>query len=437
MIRTLWDKILALFNKKKNVADEDLEDNERYVIDYEDNTNINFTAIFANKLANYTMSDSNIDIVGDSSRAKLFKKVVKKLKRKMKKKVIARMLGTGGVLVVPRVANRKLYFDVISQNRLSINKKIGDDITDCTILAEHIVKDLKHYYRWADYTLENGNLYIRYRSTMENSPISIKSVQEWSNIEDISITNVDRMPFMYLKSPVDNRKETDDYGVPITYGCDKQISKIMKTLDQIDREFDLKQVIILMDSTMFKGDTTLSNNGLYKKVNSGDDTFHQIFDPAFRDTPLFNKLMNECALLEKEIGTSKGILTEIDTHNATATEIKKMLKDTFDIVDDIRSSIEDGLEDFVYACDVLINYFGLAPQGEYEITEDWSYDLLEDPAQTFNQLIQGHSKSVIKDEELRQFLKPNETLEESKKIVEEIKKKRPSVKDLLGTNEGE
>lgn len=435
MIRTIWDKILALFNKKKNAADEDLEENGRYVVDYEDNSNINFTAIFANKLANYTMSDSNIDVVGKSPRAKLLKSTVKKLKRKMKKKVIARTLGTGGVLVVPCVANRKLYFDIISQNRLSINKKIGDEIVDCTILAEHIVKDGKHYYRWADYTLKNGNLYIRYRATMENTPISIKSIQEWSNIEDIGITNVDRMPFMYLKSPVDNRKETSDYGVPITYGCDKQISKIMKTLSQIDREFDLKQVIILVDSMMFKGDTTLSDNGLYKRVNSGEDTFYQVFDPAFRDTPLFNKLMNECAMLEKEIGTSEGILTKIDTHNATATEIKKMLKDTFDIVDDIRSSIEDGLEDFVYACDVLINYFGLAPQGEYEITEDWSYDLLEDPTQTFNQLMQGHSKGVIKDEELRQFLKPNETLEESKKIVEEIKKKRPSVKDLVGTED--
>lgn len=432
MIRTMWDKILALFNKKKNVTDEEQEENERYVFDYENIENINFTSIFANKLANYTMSDSNIDVIGDSLRAKLLRKTVKKLRRKMKKKVIARALGVGGVLVVPYVTNKKIYFNIISQSRLSINKKIGDDIIDCTILAEHIVKDRKNYYRWADYTLENGNLYIRYRATMENSPVSIKSISEWADINDISITNVEKMPFMYLKSPIDNRKENGDYGVPITYGCNKQISKIMKTLGQIDREYDLKQVIILADSTMFKGDTTLSSNGLYKKVNSGEDTFFQIFDPAFRDTPLFNKLMNECAMLEKEIGTSRGILTDIDTHNATATEIKKMLKDTFDIVDDIRNNIEDGLEDFAYACNVLINYFDLAPQGEYEITEDWAYDLLEDPAQTFNQLIQGHSKGVIKDEELRQFLKPNETLEKSKQIVKEIKKERPNIKDLIG-----
>ena len=165
-------------------------------------------------------------------------KVLKKLKKKLKK-VVSRGLGTGGILVVPYVARDKLYFNIITQSRLIINKKNGDDIVDCTILAEHIVRDQRNYYRWADYTLENGNLYIKYRATMENSPISMETISEWGNIQDIAITNIERMPFMFIKSPIDNRRENDDYGVPITYGCDKQISKIKKTLQQIDREYEL------------------------------------------------------------------------------------------------------------------------------------------------------------------------------------------------------
>ena len=431
MLKTIWDKILALFGKEKTTTDKEQEENEYYVFDYEDTKDINFTAIFANKLANYTMSDSNIDIVGDNNRAKLLRKVVKKLKKKMKK-IIARELGIGGVLIIPYVTNNKLFFNIISQSRLSINKKIGDDIVDCTILAEHIIKEQRNYYRWADYMLLNGNLYIKYRATLESSPISMNAILEWESIKDIAITNVDRMPFMYLKSPVDNRKENSDYGVPITYGCKKQISKIMKTLKQIDREYDLKEAFVGADSTMFNGPNGLPTNGLYRKINSGDDSFWEVFDPAFRDTPLFNKLMNECALLEKQIGTSRGILTEPKTENATATEIKKMLKDSFDIVDDIRDEIEDGLEDFVYACNVLINYYNLVPQGSFEIVEDWSYDLLEDPEKTFSQLSQGESKGVIKKAEVRQFLKPNETLEEAQKAIDEIKKENPTTKDLLG-----
>ncbi len=431
MIRTMWNKILALFGKKQADNDKQLEENERFVTNYEDTKDINFTAIFANKLANYVVSDSNIDITGDNNRSEILRKVLNRLRKKLKK-IVSREIGTGGVLAVPYVANSKLYFNIITQNRLVINKKIGEDITDCTILAEHILRDQKNYYRWADYTLKDGNLYIKYRATMESSPISMESVVEWSKIKDIAITNVEKMPFMFLKSPVDNRQENDDYGVPITYGCEKQISKIMHTLKQIDKEYDLKEVFVGADSRMFKGDDALPTNGLYKKVRGGEKDFWEVFDPAFRDTPLFNKLMNECSMLEKQIGTSEGILTKAETQNATATEIRKILKDTFDICDDIRDGLEEGLKDFLYACDVLANYYNLSSQGDYELSTDWSYSLLEDSQQEFNQLLQGESRGVIKRAEIRQYLKPHETLEEAQAVIDEIKKESPSTKDLIG-----
>lgn len=431
MIRTMWDNILKLFNKNKVNNDNTIEENEKYTYEYEDSRNVNFTAIFANKLSNYVVSDSNIDVTGDDKRSELLQKTIKKLKKKLKR-IVSRCLGTGGVVVVPYVCRKRIYFNTITQNRLIINKKIGEDIIDCTILAEHIVRNQKNYYRWADYTLEDNNLYIKYRATLESSPISMQSIQEWANIEDIAITNVEKMPFMFIKSPVDNRKENDDYGVPITYGCDKQISKIYKDLEQIDREYALKEAFVGADSTMFNGPNGLPANGLYKKINSGEDNFWEVFDPAFRDTSLFNKLMNDCSLLEKQVGTSEGILTKAETKNATATEIKKILKDTFDICDDVRDILEDGLKDFLYACDVLANYYNLTPQGEYELSTDWSYSLLEDSQQEFSQLAQGEAKGVIKKAELRQYLKPHETLEEAQAVIDEIKEQNPSTNDLLG-----
>jgi len=431
MFRTMWDKILSLFGKEPIKNDKEQIENERYVTEFEETKNINFTAIFANKLANYTMSDSNIDVKGDNKRAILMQDVVKRLKKKMKK-AISRQLGTGGVLIVPYVTRNKLYFNIIAQNRFVINKKIGEDIIDCTILAEHKVKNQKNYYRWTDYTLENGNLYIRHRATLESSPISLETIEEWSDIEDMGITNVTKMPFMYVKSPIDNRKENDDYGVPITYGCEKQISRIMDTLNQIEREYGLKEVFVGADATMFSGSNALPSNGLYRKINAGDDEFWEVFDPAFRDTPLFNRLMQECALLEKQIGTSRGILTEPLSTYQNSDEARRAVQDTFSLVDDIRTGLEDGLNDFLYACDVLANYYNLCPQGEYELNNDWSYSMIESSQETFNQFSSGVSQGVIKKSELRQFLKPNETLEEAEKAIEEIKLQSPSTKDLLG-----
>ena len=395
MFRLWWDKILSLFGKIKSNDSELIEANEKYTMKYEDKNSINFTAIFSNKLANYVMNDSNIDLTGDDKRTELLKITIKKLKKKLKK-TISRMLGTGGILVVPYVANNKIYFDIVSQSRLSINKKIGDDIVDCTIMSEHIVKNKSHYYRWTDYTLENNTLYIRYKATLDGEFIPIVSIPEWENIQDMVIPNVDRMPFMFLKSPVDNRQENDDYGVPITYGCDKEIRDIKDTLKQILREYDLKEAFVGADRTMFNGKDGLPANGLYRKINAGEDSFWEVFDPAFRDSSYYNKLMNQCSLLEKQIGTSKGILTDPLSTYQNTDETRRGLYDTFSIVNDIRTILSEGLEDFLYACDILANYYNLTPMGKYEIKEDWDYTFIEDSASQWNQLMQGHAKGAIK-----------------------------------------
>lgn len=433
MFMKFWNKILALFGKKQLPDDMLMQTNDKFTYDYENINGINFTAIFANKLANITISDSNIDVVGDNKRAELLQETLKRLKKKLKK-IVARDLGTGGVLVIPYVNRNKIYFNIITQNRFSINKMIGDDIVDCTIMAEYIERNREHYYRWADYTLENNNLYIRYRSTLDGEPIEMTLIPEWENIEDISITNVDKMPFMYIKSPIDNRKEMDKYGAPITYGCDKQIAKIMNDLEQIDREYSLKEAFVGADITMFKGEDALPTNGLYKKINAGEDNFWEVFDPAFRDTSYYNKLMNDFALLEKAVGTDRGILTEPLSTYQNKDEARRANQNTFSIIDDVRDSLEDGLKDFLYACDVLANYYSLSPQGDYELSTDWSYAILEDSTQEFSQLCQGESRGVIRKAELRQYLKPNETIEEAQAVIDEIQKESPSAKDLLGSD---
>lgn len=433
MLQTMWKKILSLFNKENLSDDTENRDNERYTSSYEDNKDINFTAIFSNKLSNYVINETNFDLVGDDKRSKILQDVIKRISKKLKK-VISRSLGTGGCLVVPYVNSGKIYFDVITQDRLLINKRLGEDIIDCTLMAEHIVRNQKNYYRWADYTLENGNLYIRYRATLESTPIELNAIEEWCNIKDIAITNVDKMPFMFLKSPIDNRQDNDTYGVPITYGCDKQIREIKETLNQIIKEYGLKETFVGADSTMFNGEGALPKNGLFKKINAGEDTFFEIFSPEIRDTSLYNKLMNQCAMLEKQIGTSRGILTEPLSSYQNVDETRRALYDTFSIVDDIRTSMAEELDNFIKACEVLCNYYVLSPQGKYKLKIDWGYSFTEDSTTQWNQLLQGESRGVIKKAELRQYIKPEETLEEAQAVIDEIEANEPNLDKLLNND---
>lgn len=434
MFKSIIQYILNnIFKINTQTTKKEIDDNSKYAKLYESIDDINFSAVFSNKLANYTISDSNMNIEGENARVDLLNKVGQSLWKQMKK-VISMAFGYGGMVVVPYVKGGKLYRSLVPQNRFTIDETDGDLITGATILAEKKVISgtisQTTYLRWTNYKIENGNLVITQQYS-DDKGNKIPAPEFWKDIQEIrTITNVDRCPFGYIKSPINNRKANDKYGVPVTFGCDATIMEIKETMKQLIREYELKECFVGADVTMFNGKNALPSNGLFKKIDSTSDDFFEVFDPQFRDYT--TRLQELYKRLEHEIGTSYGILSEVDSQQATATEIKRSMYDTFTICDDMRSNIEKGMEDFFYACNVLANAFNLSPQGEYELSFDWSYSLLEDTATEWSQLTYGLTKGVVKEVEVRQWLFPDETLEESQKAIDEIKEEQPNVDDLLG-----
>ena len=422
-----------IFKIPTQTTQKEVEDNQKYASDYERIDDINFNSIFSNKLANYVINDSNINVTGENARVELLNNTTQSMWKKAKK-IVSMGFGYGGVIIVPYVKGGKIYYSIVPQNRLTIDMVDGDLITGATVLAEkRIIQNPmgtpKVYLRWTNYKVENGNIIITQQFSDEDGG-KIKVPDFWDNIQEKqTITGVDRVLFGYIKSPINNRKSNDKYGVPITYGCESTVTEIKETMKQLYREYKLKEAFVGADVTMFNGNNALPANGLFKKVDTGDDSFFEVFDPAFR--PFTDRLQELFRRLEHEIGTSAGILSEVQTQNATATEIRRSMYDTFTIVDDMRSNVEKAIQDFLYSANVLANAYNLSPQGEYEVDFDWDYSLLEDSQETFNQLTTALSKGIVSEAEVRQWLKPNETLEDSQKAIDEIKLNEPSIEQMI------
>lgn len=435
MFKSIIKYVLTnIFKINTQTTDKELDNNSKYAKAYEDIDNYNFNSIFSNKLANYTISDSNMNIEGENKRVDLLNMVGQSMWKKAKK-IVSMALGYGGVIIVPYVKGGKIYYNLVPQDRLSIDEMDGELITGATVLAEtktiNGATGEKVYKRWTNYKVENNNMVITQQySDGKGNQIPVPDF--WKDIQEVrTITNVDRVLFGYIKSPINNRKANDKYGVPITYGCEATILEIRETMKQLIREYELKETFVGADATMFNGKDALPLNGIFRKVDSTNDDFFEVYDPQFRDYT--TRLQELYKRLEHEIGTSYGILSEVSTPNATATEIKKSMYDTFALCDDIRSNVEKGLEDFFYACNVLANAFNLSPNGDYELSFEWSYSLLEDTATEWSQLTWANTKNIISDVEVRQWLKPDETLEDSEKAIQEIRENQPNIEDILGT----
>lgn len=289
------------------------------------------------------------------------------------------------------------------------------------------------YYRWTNYEISDNQVLTITQQYSDENGKKIPTPEFWKNINEVlSISGVDRVPFGYIKSPQDNRKIDDKYGVPITYGAEHTIAEIRITLKNIAEEFEAKKVKLFVDKTAFGKDGKPSAT-YYEKLDTGADDFWQLFDPAIRDSSYYSRLQEQYARLEIEVGTSEGILTKPSSTYQNVDETRRALFDTSSLIYDARKLIEDGLNDFFIACNILANAYNLSAQGEYGTKFDWSYSYLEDSQNEFNQLNIGLDKGYIRKAEVRNWVKPSETMEESEQAVAEIDSENPDIETLLGT----
>jgi A118 family predicted phage portal protein len=433
----IWNMIIEwvkkLFGVDPLMTGDQSKQNNAYTSSYEDTETVNLTAIFANKLSAFVASESMANVIPlddgpETARVQLLDEVLQRLWIKSRK-FTARLLGVGGIVIIPYVTNGRIYFDVVAQDRISINKMRGDQVIGATVLADLVVHNYRRYYRWIDYQLEGTTHVIRNKATSADGVVPLTFIPEWAGIqEEIRIGNVDRLLFAFIKSPVDNRQTHDLYGVPVTFGCEKIIAEIQETLQQINQEYALKKSFVGVDERLFSKDNRLPVSGLFKFLTGAtDDNLWEIYDPAIRDSSYYNRLENLFVLLEKQVGVSRGILTKPESRGATATEIKAGLYDTYSLVEAVRDSIERGMDDFIYACNVLANAYSLTSASEYDIRIDWSYALIESSSETFAQYLQGEAVGAIETAEIRQYLMTDETLDDARQRVDEILERKRKI----------
>ena len=440
-VSMIRDWVKQIFNADPVISDREQAITNEFSHQYEDAVNINFTAIFAGKLSSLTTTESTVEVVGDTARAELLNSAIQDIWAKAGKWT-SMAFGAGGVLLVPYITSGKLYTDIVPQNRMIINRVNGEELRSVTVIADSTRQRDRKYYRLTDYTLDDGgHLVITQKAVTDGGAVvPLASLSEWANIQDeISIGGVEHLPLAYLKSPVDNRRIDALYGVPITFGCEHIIAEITECLEQVRQEYNLKRPMVGMDSTLFEvknGRRVLPRTGLFMPTAPGGNMngLWEVYDPAIRDSSYYNRLQQLYELLEKQVGTSRGILTAPESRGATATEIKASLYDTYSIIVLMRARIETALRQLLEGMNVYANAWNLSPMGDAELSFDWSYSMIESSQETFNQLISASQAGAVEPAEVRQFIYPSETIDEARERVNEIKEAKKSSDLLIDTS---
>ena len=456
MFNGFFDWVRRLFGRKPQ-AERGAVMAARAEADYRRVDEINFAYIFANKLANIAVSDAVLNVTGQdgSEGGERTQVIADALEHVFEKahKITAQVLGSGGRALVPCVINGAVRFDVVAQERLYVIDMDGDALTAAAVLADSAEVNGKRYFRWACYSLENGDLVVLNRATDEGGKAyPLEQFPAWAEIpEEYSIAGVERLPLAFMRCPVDNRREKDVYGVPVTYGCEGLIAEIREHLKLIAREYRLTRPMLGLSAEMWSRPfgSAVGESGvdrLKKTVQDSDDPFVPIegayddsnppwlvYSPPIRNEAMYDRLDRLFELLEKAVGTSRGILTARESAAATATEIRAANHDTFTLVSSIRTMWERALDDMAYAVDVLAEHFGLTPSGardDYAVGVDWDMSLFESSSESFQQLSELQSRGMISKAELRQWVRGG-TLEEAQAAVDEIADEHDTLSGLF------
>ena len=418
---------------------------ERWDADYKNKLRINFVEIFANRLSTYAMNGSTISCDDETLDELLYSVWCRA------SKWLPLALGVGRVYLVPYILGDQVYTDYIAQSNVIATDFNGEDlvgfvcVSDVKTVGDKRYARMTHHQFDADaktYTVTNKAVLQRAGGFGGDVPLSV--VPEWADLlPEITFTGVEERPFGFVDSPKDNRNADKLQGASICDGCQGTIQEIYDTIQQYMIEFDHKRSVLGVDRTMIDQDTMQRNGGRVAiaqeyiltentgKLGTGGSDLFSVYSPDIRDAAYRDRLLHLFGRLEKQVGTSTGILTPADTSMATATQVKRAMYDTWAMVGRMRTSIEAAMHSLAYGMTVMLSVIGVSIDEDYALTFDWSQDLLKDSAEEFAQISQGHSAKVLSDVEYRRFFYPNESPEEAQAALEEIRKSQPDPYDEL------
>lgn len=403
--------------------------------DFFDVEKISITATLAERISTITLTGSKLNVEGTNQRAALIEKVANQIYQNHLKDACTFALGTGSALIKPNTDGERFGFDIIPESDYAITGSIGNYIYAALIKSSEYTAD-NHTYTLIESQEIKESEGVKY---IEISYMAFKDEKEcpitqtrWSEYQTQTIPNVDHLLFGRIKCPTTNRKNINTpNGVPITFGLGEVVDNSKDSYRQYNQERKDKETMIFADKTLFAKDDQgrvflpKGKDRLFQKIRARnvDNTLIDTYSPEIRETPLDNSIERNFRVLELMAGLGEGLLSKSTITYTNMDEVRAMKQATYSFMGRLRDSIDTCISDVLYAVDMICNYNGITPQGEYNAYIDWSDEYMTSVAERFNQYMQAESAGWIEAAEGRAMLM-NEDIDEAREIVEQIAGKK-------------
>lgn len=323
-------------------------------------------------------------------------------------------LALGGVALKPYIYGDKLLVDMTGAAGFQPTKFdptgrcIGGVFRDkpVKVNGKYYVRLESHNLIDTTYTIKNKAYYSDSTGSV-SAPAPLDVVPEWADIqEEVTIQNMDGPLFAYFKPPIANTADTNSLCGMSIYGDAATVELIKQADEQWERlrwEFKSGERKVLMD-----GNTTTANMFDKRLFEVGaftaDGDFYQFLNPELRNDAVYKGFQDVLRRIEFNVGLSYGDISDPQTIEKTATEIRGGKQRKYVLISSIQTALEHAFDALIYAMDVYATLYGLAADGEYEVTYDWGDSILDDQETKDNEFardLQLLNAGIMNDWEFR------------------------------------
>lgn len=297
-------------------------------------------------------------------------------------------LALGGVALKPYIYGDKMLVDVTGVAGFQPTKFdpsgrcIGGVFKDKPIKVNgtYYVRLESHELNGTTYTIKN-KAYYSDSSGSVGADAQLTTIPEWADIEpEVTIENVEGPLFAYFKPPIANTADSNSMCGMSIYGDAATVELIKQADEQWERlrwEYKSSERKVLMDGTSSTAD--MFNKRLFEVGPfSPNGDFFQHIEPQIRDDAIYRGFQNTLRRVEFNIGLSYGDISDPQTIEKTATEIRSGKQRKYVLISNIQTALEHTFDALIYAMDVYASLYNLAPAGDYEAVYDWGDSILDD-----------------------------------------------------------
>lgn len=362
------------------------------------NKTLNLGASIASEFARLIMIEFKSEITG-SDRAEFLQKQYERLKDVLRIKLEA-ACACGGIVFKPYVKNGVILPDCITQDNFIPINYDSEQITGAIFIDQQIkgklyfnrIEKQSYDYNTRTHTIESKFFVSRSCDTLGNESDPTK-FSVWNNLEPIiKIENVDRPLFAFWRVPFANQVDKDSpLGVSVYSRAVKLLMEADMQWDRYIWEYHGGELAIDAGDDVLRenvnGETKKlsmpkTSDRLFRCLDISEDnsgkSFYNVYNPNLRDESYSRGLNEIKRQIEFNCSLAYGTLSNPQNVDKTAEEIKASKQRSYTAVNDMQTSLQSVLEDYIYACDVMTSVCHLAPAGDYEVSFTWGDGVLED-----------------------------------------------------------